>query len=174
MTGRTYKLDELARAAGMSVRTVRYYVQRGLLPAPAFRGKDTAYAHEHLVRLKAIRRLQEAYFPLDAIAGELASRSLTEIERIADGNVMPVMPVMPVTPVMPVARGSRRASAEDEEEARAAIAEQAERVYRSVPLFPGVDLTVADDAPAESVRLVKQMLEILEVTLKVNEGGRKR
>ena len=51
-----YKLEELARAAGTSPRTVRYYVQRGLLPAPAFRGKDTAYGPEHLVRLRAIRQ----------------------------------------------------------------------------------------------------------------------
>lgn len=168
----------------MSVRTVRYYVQRGLLPAPAFRGKDTAYAHEHLVRLKAIRRLQEAYFPLDAIAGELASRSLAEIERIADGSAMPAMPGAPGAAAVAAASapasdyrragGSVRGGDEGDEEARAAIAAQAERVYRSVPLFPGVDLTVADDAPAESVRLVQRMLAILEATLKVNEGGRKR
>ena len=34
-----YKLDDLAAAAGVSPRTVRYYVQRGLLPAPPFRGR---------------------------------------------------------------------------------------------------------------------------------------
>ena len=34
-TPTTWKLDELARAAGVSVRTVRYYVQRGLLPLDA-------------------------------------------------------------------------------------------------------------------------------------------
>src|SRR5262249_19567514 len=85
----TYKLDEVARAAGTSARTVRYYVQRGLLPAPVFRGKDTAYGHEHLVRLRAIRKLQDAFFPLDAIAVELERRSLAGIERIADGTEIP-------------------------------------------------------------------------------------
>ena len=88
----TYKLEELAREGGTSPRTVRYYVQRGLLPAPAFKGKDTGYAREHLVRLRAIKRLQEAYFPLDAIAAELASRSLADIERIADGRLVPTSP----------------------------------------------------------------------------------
>ena len=66
---RCYGIKALAELGGVTRRTVRYYVQRGLLPAPAFRGKDTAYGPEHLVRLRAIRRLQEAFFPLDAIAG---------------------------------------------------------------------------------------------------------
>ena len=173
VTGRTYKLDELARAAGMSARTVRYYVQRGLLPAPAFRGKDTAYAHEHLVRLKAIRRLQEAYFPLDAIAAELASRSLAEIERIADGKVMPASPD-PATHRNDSSSTSRHEGRSSDDDARAEIARRADRVFRSVPLFPGVDLTVAEDAPPESVRLVEQMLELLESMTKANEGGRRR
>lgn len=182
MTGRSYRIDELAQAAGMSVRTVRYYVQRGLLPAAAFRGKDTAYDHAHLVRLRAIRRLQEAFFPLDAIAAELEGRPIEEIEAIADGKLTPV------------SGGSARESGErdreaererqrqrerdrDEEDARSAIAREASRVFRRIELFPGVDLTVADDAPDQSVRLVKEMLAILEAMSRSKGregGGRKR
>jgi Ca-activated chloride channel family protein len=163
----------------MSARTVRYYVQRGLLPAAAFRGKDTAYGHEHLVRLRAIRRLQEAFFPLDAIAAELDARPLEEIERIADGKLAPVSPVSPV-PVRPVrdGRAARETvaerAAEAGDDARSVIAREASRVLRRIELCPGVDLTVADDAPDESVRLVKEMLEILEAMSNVKEGGRKR
>jgi DNA-binding transcriptional MerR regulator len=78
----TYKLEELARAADISPRTVRYYVQRGLLPAPAFRGRDTAYSEEHFVRLQAIRKLQDEYLPLDAILAELTSRTPEEILKV--------------------------------------------------------------------------------------------
>lgn len=161
----------------MSVRTVRYYVQRGLLPPAAFRGKNTAYEHGHLVRLRAIRRLQEAFFPLDAIAAELEGRSLREIEEIADGKVMPVTPLGTATAS---GSGSGRASesasgrASDGDDPRAAIARQASRLYRRIELFPGVDLTVAEDAPDESVRLVKEMLAILEAMSKAPEGGRRR
>jgi DNA-binding transcriptional MerR regulator len=176
VTERTYKLDELARATGMSARTVRYYVQRGLLPAAAFRGKDTAYGHEHLVRLRAIRRLQEAFFPLDAISAELESRSLAEIERIADGKVAPVFAARasaePHDAPAPAER-ERERGAEDEDP-RLAIARQASRVFRRIELFPGVDLTVADDAPDRSLKLVSEMLTILEAMSKVKEGGRKR
>lgn len=167
MTERTYKIDELARAAGMSARTVRYYVQRGLLPAPAFRGKDTAYGHEHLVRLRAIKKLQEAYFPLDAIAAELDGRSLAEIERFADGKSLPASPAP--------APGPRSSSAADRiaaEERR--DASEAWRSYRCLALFPGVELTVAEDAPPESVRLLREMLEMFEASLKEREGRRTR
>ena len=173
MTERTYKLDELARATGMSARTVRYYVQRGLLPAAAFRGKDTAYGHEHLVRLRAIRRLQEAFFPLDAIAAELEARTLGEIERIAEGKVMPATPHAPAESTAPV-RERERESAAPAEDPRVAIERQASRVFRRIELFPGVDLTVADDAPDKSVKLVSEILTILEAMSKVKEGGRKR
>jgi Ca-activated chloride channel family protein len=83
------KLEEVAKAAGVSPRTVRYYIQRGLLPPPRFRGPDTAYGDEHVVRLRAIRRLQEAFWPLDAIAGLFASKSERELEAIADGTNVP-------------------------------------------------------------------------------------
>jgi Ca-activated chloride channel family protein len=164
VTERTYKIDELARAAGTSARTVRYYVQRGLLPPAAFRGKDTAYGDEHLVRLRAIRKLQEAFFPLDAIAVELGRRSLGEIERIADGKVTPASPL--ADPARPRER--------DRADARATIAREASRVFRRIELFPGVDLTVAEDAPEKSVRLVEEMLGILEAMSNVKEGERKR
>jgi Ca-activated chloride channel family protein len=173
---RTYKIDELARAAGMSARTVRYYVQRGLLPAAAFRGKDTAYGREHLVRLQAIRRLQEAFFPLDAIAVELDGRSLDEIERIADGKVTPPSPLPARAGPAPAPEPEREREREGADDARAAIAREASRVFRRIELFPGVDLTVADDAPDRSVKLVEKMLVILEEmsNVKDGQGGRKR
>ncbi len=82
-----YKLDELAGEAGVSPRTVRYYVQRGLLPAPEFRGKDTVYRREHLLRLAAIKRLQQASLPLDEIQVRLAGATEGELERIAREGV---------------------------------------------------------------------------------------
>lgn len=89
MKHETYKLAELAEESGMSPRTIRYYVQRGLLPAPEFRGPDTTYDHDHLRRLKAIRRLQDRHLPLDeiahALAQETASNSFSE-------DVQPILP----------------------------------------------------------------------------------
>lgn len=105
------KLEEVAKAAGVSPRTVRYYIQRGLLPQPSFRGPDTAYGEEHLVRLRAIRRLQDAYWPLDAIAGLFASKSEREIASIADGTSVP-SPASVATAVVGPAPSPKRARTE--------------------------------------------------------------
>lgn len=86
-----YKLDELATAAGVSPRTVRYYVQRGLLPAPAFRGRDTAYGREHLLRLRAIRALQAKFLPLDAIADAMSSATAAQLAAWAEGRSLPAV-----------------------------------------------------------------------------------
>jgi DNA-binding transcriptional MerR regulator len=150
VTQRTYKLDELAQASGTSVRTIRYYVQRGLLPAPAFRGKDTAYDHEHLLRLRAIKKLQEAYLPLDAIASELARRTVTEIERLADGR----------DPV-PVPRGSPAPAPSRPPEVIPPI-KSSWRSWHRVEIAPGIELSVADDAPEDSRTLFERVLVVLE------------
>jgi len=150
----TFKLDELARAAGTSARTVRYYVQRGLLPAPAFRGKDTAYGREHLVRLRAIRRLQDAFFPLDAIAIELERRSASEIERIADGIDLPAQAVVAVPP--------SSSPSPDVQMSASMSAPGHGRVFRRVEIAPGVELSIADDAPASSRNVAEKILRELE------------
>jgi DNA-binding transcriptional MerR regulator len=146
----TYKLDELARAAGTSARTVRYYVQRGLLPGPTFRGKDSAYGREHLVRLRAIRRLQDAFFPLDAIAVELARRSLPEIEKIADGTVLPA-----TTVALEEAKDGQIADALPS----SSRAEAKPRLFRRIEIAPGVELSVAEDAPAASQAVAEKILQ---------------
>nr|WP_216627244.1 MerR family transcriptional regulator [Corallococcus exercitus] len=84
-----WKLTALAEEVGVSPRTVRYYVQRGLLPAPPFKGPDTVYGEEHRVRLKAIRVLQARFLPLDAIQAELLRLSPEELRRLAETPVGP-------------------------------------------------------------------------------------
>lgn len=60
-------IDELARAAGMSVRNVRAHQTRGLLPPPELRGRTGYYGSEHLARLRLIKDLQGAGFNLGSI-----------------------------------------------------------------------------------------------------------
>jgi len=104
----TYKLEDLAKLAGVSPRTVRYYVQRGLLPAPTFRGKDTAYGDDHLARLQAIRKLQEQYLPLDAIQAELERRGAEEILRSPHPHPIPQPIPRPHPPPVTSAQSWRR------------------------------------------------------------------
>ena len=54
-----YRVDELARAAGTSVRNIRVYQERDLLPPPRRVGRTGAYTDAHLSRLCLIRVLLE-------------------------------------------------------------------------------------------------------------------
>ncbi len=137
----TYKLDELAGEAAVAPRTVRYYVQRGLLPAPEFRGKDTAYGREHLARLRAIKVLQQAHLPLEEIQARLAGAGLDEIERLAAG-------------APPAAQAARCAgpAAAAAAEPPAAGAPRGGR-WERVEIADGVELHVRSDAPERSLRI---------------------
>lgn len=61
-------VEQLALAAGVSVRTVRFYATKGMLPPPHLRGRLGLYAPAHLARLQLIRDLQTKGFTLTAIA----------------------------------------------------------------------------------------------------------
>ena len=63
----TYNIQELADLGGVTRRTVRYYVQRGLIPPPLGVGRGSHYRAEHLAALQRVRGLQEAGVALDAI-----------------------------------------------------------------------------------------------------------
>lgn len=70
-----YTIDELAALAGVTRRTVRYYVSRGLLPAPEGLGRGAHYHDGHLARLMMIRDRQMAGEPLARIEAELSGNS---------------------------------------------------------------------------------------------------
>lgn len=64
-----YLIEELCRLTGFPRRTVRYYVQEGLVDPPAGRGRGGYYSDLHAAQLARIRELQERGFRLDAIRG---------------------------------------------------------------------------------------------------------
>jgi DNA-binding transcriptional MerR regulator len=66
-------LPELADRAGVSIRTVRYYIQQGLLQEPEARGPGAHYTEEHLDRLLLIKRLQKEHLPLAEIRKAIQS-----------------------------------------------------------------------------------------------------
>ena len=51
-------LAELADAAGIPARTIRFYISRGLLAGPAKAGRGAVYTSVHLKRLEKIKELQ--------------------------------------------------------------------------------------------------------------------
>jgi DNA-binding transcriptional MerR regulator len=124
-----YTLTELADLAGVTPRTIRFYVTQGLLPAPGQVGPGAKYDDTDLARLRLIKRLQRDHRPLadirrqldqldDATVLRLAEethepptdsaleyiRSLTRpssmaLMRATVGSTPPIAPVAPVAPL---------------------------------------------------------------------------
>ncbi|MER7900636.1 MerR family transcriptional regulator [Streptomyces sp. NPDC096046] len=68
---REYRMEELARLAGITVRTLRFYRERKLIPPPRREGRIAWYDDQHLARLRTITALLERGHTLSGIA-ELA------------------------------------------------------------------------------------------------------
>lgn len=70
------RVEDLARDAGTTVDTIRYYQKQRLLPAPERDGRVAWYTSDHLARIERIRELQSRGFTLAVIrrflSGELA------------------------------------------------------------------------------------------------------
>lgn len=66
-TGELLTLDELTERVGMSVRNVRFYTSRGLVPSPVRKGRSGYYGPDHVARLELVRALQGYGYTLAAI-----------------------------------------------------------------------------------------------------------
>lgn len=82
-------VEELSEKTGISVRNLRFYTTRGLVPPPAKRGRSAVYGREHVARFELLQDLQahglnlaaiERYFegiPADATAEQIALHRVT-------------------------------------------------------------------------------------------------
>ena len=66
-------LDELTDRVGMSVRNVRFYTTKGLVPPPIRRGRSGYYTADHVARLELVQELQSHGFTLSAIEKYVAN-----------------------------------------------------------------------------------------------------
>src|SRR6188508_2265716 len=78
-----YTLTELADLAGVTPRTIRYYLAQGLLPNVGVSGPGAKYDDSHLARLRLIKRLQVEHQPLAEIRRRLEALDDTTITAIA-------------------------------------------------------------------------------------------
>jgi len=77
-------IHELADQAGVSVRTIRYYISQGLLPAPDTKGRYATFNEEYRLRLELIRRLKEAFLPLKEIRDRIAGLDPAQVQALLD------------------------------------------------------------------------------------------
>lgn len=76
----TFDLADLCDQAGVTARTVRYYIQQGLLPQPGAGREARKYGPAYLNRLRLIRQLQREHLPLAEIRQRLTGLSDADVE----------------------------------------------------------------------------------------------
>lgn len=166
-------LDALADAAGVTPRTVRYYVQQGLLPSPGTRGPKTRYDRGLLDRLQLIKRLQRQHLPLSEIRHQL--------ESLDDDGVRAKLGAMPELPLKDSALGYVRSVLEKSEpslgarhrrrpeEPQAGLFENdpaasrgkyaAKSTWERIPLARDIELHVRRPLTREQNKLVDRLLD---------------
>ncbi|WP_245687647.1 MerR family transcriptional regulator [Streptacidiphilus griseoplanus] len=95
-----YRVEELAEAAGITVRTLRFYRERKLLPPPRREGRIAWYSQEHLDRLRVIAELLERGHTLGGITELLAAgeegRDVAELIGLENAIIAPWTDEVPV------------------------------------------------------------------------------
>ncbi|WP_051969384.1 MerR family transcriptional regulator [Kitasatospora azatica] len=98
---REYRVEELAEAAGITTRTLRFYRERKLLPPPRKQGRIAWYGESHLTRLRVIAELLDRGHTLGGIAeligaGE-SGQDVAELIGLADAITSPLSDETPVS-----------------------------------------------------------------------------
>lgn len=78
-TARTFTLDDIAALAELPRRTVRYYIQIGLIDRPEGTGKGAFYTERHVEQLMQVRKWQLAGLSLERIAEVMKQSAAGEL-----------------------------------------------------------------------------------------------
>ena len=70
---KTFSMEELEQLTGLARRTIRYYIEFGLLPGPIGETRAAYYTWKHLQQLLEIRRLTEDGLSLERVRQHLSN-----------------------------------------------------------------------------------------------------
>lgn len=84
-----YTLAELEEQSGLTGRTIRYYITKGLLSPAYGRGPSATYDHDHLLRLQAINKLKDDRLPLNAIKEQLEQLTTDDLAMMMNAPEQP-------------------------------------------------------------------------------------
>jgi DNA-binding transcriptional MerR regulator len=186
-----YWISELADKTGVSTRTIRYYIEEGLLPQPEVRGKYAIFTDDYLHRLELIKALKDSYLPLKEIKDVLSSLNEGEIRGLLvdmKSNPMETLSRLKALPVFdqpprPTHSGQDaleyisglRArekpqrnynapiqAAQSMPSAPAAIPPTAREDWVRIELKPGMELHVRQSIARRENRLIEQLIEFIK------------
>lgn len=89
-------MSELVDASGITERTIRYYIEQGLLQHANGRGRSSYYTTEHLERLARIADLRERGLSLTEILEAVAAPRLAVTHELESWNRISLHPALEV------------------------------------------------------------------------------
>jgi DNA-binding transcriptional MerR regulator len=82
-----YSLQQLSEKADVPERSIRFYIQKGLLPRPQGEKRGAFYDANHLADLLRIRQWQHAGLSLDAIGDLLQTKQEAPVTLARPGSI---------------------------------------------------------------------------------------
>jgi len=170
-----FDLAQLCELAEVTPRTVRYYIQQGLLPSPGTRGPMARYDQSHVDRIRLIKRLQREHLPLAEIRQQLEALDGAGVQRALDAPPKPQSAALAylrsVLP-LPLPEATRAITARSAEPTRGAHGDQQapgsaahtpiiphRSQWDRIPLAPDVELHIRRPLSREQNRLVDRLIE---------------
>ena len=157
-------LSELCTRASVTTRTVRYYIQQGLLVSPGA-GRGARYSQEHLDRLRLVKELQKQHLPLAEIRQRLAQLNAEQIRELLQSTKRPERPrdavdyVKSVLSRQPSPTPSKHQRPETGNE-RSTPADALHTTWERIVLSPDVELHIRRPLSRLQDRRVRQFLAL--------------
>lgn len=168
-----FTAEELAEAAGISLRTVRYYVQEEIIDPPFGRGPGRHFGDRHLLQIRRARLLQDSGFDLETIRDRAGGKlsldglhvagleGLAQLQKIwgLDVDKLDFKAAMAKLGELKGARAGAQSPATKSPAAKAPAkppsAEPGDETR--IPIIDGVDLTVRKDVAFPSPKALVQL-----------------
>jgi DNA-binding transcriptional MerR regulator len=91
-----YSIQDLCDKTGLPRRTIHFYSQQGILPAPSSTGVGARYTDVHLLRLQLIPILRQQGLRLDEIRARLQDLDLPGLQALSGQPRPHPIPMPPV------------------------------------------------------------------------------
>jgi len=180
-------ISELADRTGVSTRTIRYYIEEGLLPQPEVRGKYAVFTTEYLLRLRLIKILKDTYLPLKEIKALLDTLDSAQISEYLDkydrdpAGTLASLQLLPARSQAPVIKESAleyitrlRSKTEDDHLSRTVNPQTSasgtvhtqvktkKETWLRIEIKPGIELHVRQPLTSKDQQLIDLLLRVIQ------------
>lgn len=172
----SYSIKDLVRQSGETKRTIRYYVQLGLLPPPERAGRGASYNDEHLTLLRRIRQLQGDGYRLQQVRERLSSPSMPTNRREAAPALDALAASMPA-PLLRALAAPRYAVPKSSRPAASTVGggdrnHTRLQLWRRVSITPDIELHIRGRSARTATRLERVLRQALgEETQELDRKG---